>query len=55
MNHTANPPANIVDFEGFDSSIMLCLRGGTLMPIGNFPDSLSQGRGNVSREIGRTC
>ena len=39
---TPNPPANIVGFRGFDSSIMLILRGGFLMPIGNFPGSLSQ-------------
>ena len=39
---TANLPTNIVDFGGFDSSIMLCLRGGILMSMGNFPESLSQ-------------
>ena len=31
---TPNLPTNIVDFRGFDSSIMLCLRGGILRPIG---------------------
>ena len=39
---TPNPPTNIVDFIGFASSIMLCLRGEILMSIGDFPDSLSQ-------------
>ena len=29
-------------FGGFDSSIVLILRGGILMSIGNFPESLSQ-------------
>ena len=53
---TANLPTNIVDFRGFDSSIMLCFRCGILMSIGNFPESLSQAMlvgCNVSREIGR--
>ena len=31
---TPNPPTNIVDFGGFDSSIILNLRGGILMSIG---------------------
>ena len=39
---TPNLPTNIVDFGGFDSSIMLFLRGGILMSIGNFPESLSR-------------
>ena len=39
---TPNPPTNIVGFRGFDSSIILSLRGGILTPIGNFPESLSQ-------------
>ena len=39
---TANLPTNIVDFRGFDSSIILILRGGMLMSLGNFPESLSQ-------------
>ena len=39
---TPNLPTNIVDFGGFDSSIMLFLRGGILMSIGNFPESLTQ-------------
>ena len=40
--HTANSPTNIVDFRGFDSSIMLHLRGGILMSMGNLPEVLSQ-------------
>ena len=39
---TANLPTNIVDFGVFDSSIRLLLRGGILMPIEDFPESLSQ-------------
>ena len=36
-----NLPTNIVDFRGFDSSIIVILRGGILRPIGDFPESLS--------------
>ena len=53
---TANLPTNIVDFRGFDSSMILILRGGILMSIGDFPESLSRAMlvgCNVSREIGR--
>ena len=39
---TPNLPTNIVDFGGFDSSIILILRGGIPRPMGNFPESLSQ-------------
>ena len=40
---TANPRTNIMDFRGFDSIIsLISLRGGILMPIGNFPEDLSQ-------------
>ena len=39
---TANLPTNIVDFGGFDSSIILILRGGIPRPIVNFPEGLSQ-------------
>ena len=46
-----------MDFRGFDPSIILILRGGILMPIGDFPESLSQaivvGIMLVYREIGR--
>ena len=54
---TSNLPTYIVDFRGFDSSIVLILRGGIPRPIGDFPESLSQAMlagCNVSREIGRT-
>ena len=40
--HTANLPTNIMDFRGFDSSIIFILGGGILMSIGDFPESLSQ-------------
>ena len=33
----------ILDFGGFDSSRILILRGGILMSMWNFPESLSQG------------
>ena len=39
---TANPPTNIVDFRGFDSSIILNLRIGILRPKGNFLESLTR-------------
>ena len=39
---TANFRTNIMDFRGFDSSIILIIRGGTLMSIGDFPEDLSQ-------------
>ena len=39
---TADLPTNIVDFRGFDSSIILILRGGILMSMGDFPESLGQ-------------
>ena len=47
----------ILGFRGFDSSIILILRGGIPRPIGDFPESLSQAMlvgCDVSREIGRT-
>ena len=31
-----------MDFRGFDSSVILILRGGILTSIGDFPESLSQ-------------
>ena len=46
--HTANLRTKILDFRGFDSSIILMLRGGILMSTGNFPESLSQ-RNSVGR------
>ena len=43
LSHTTpNLPANIMDFKGFDSSIILILRGGIPRPIGDFPECLSQ-------------
>ena len=55
---TANLRTKILDFRGFDSSIILILRGGILMSMGNSLESLSQaisaGRFEIlSREIGR--
>ena len=52
---TANPPTNIVDFRGLDSSTILMLRGGIPRPKGNFRENLNQAMlgCNVSREIGR--
>ena len=38
--HTANLRTKILNFRGFDSSRILIRRGGILMSIGNFPDSL---------------
>ena len=38
----SNLRTEIMDFGGFDSSRILILRGGILMSIGNFPESLSQ-------------
>ena len=38
---TANLCPKILDLRGFDSSIILILRGGILMSIGNFPKCLS--------------
>ena len=39
---TANLHTKILDLRGFDSSIILILRGGIRMSIGNIPESLSQ-------------
>ena len=39
---TANLRTNILDFRGFDSSIILILWGAILMSIGDFPESLSR-------------
>ena len=39
---TANLRTNIMDFRGFDSSIILSFRAGIPRPIGNSPESLSQ-------------
>ena len=56
LENTPNLPTTIVDFRGFDSNIILILRGGILRPIADFLESLSQTmlvECNVSREIGR--
>ena len=47
--HTANLCTKILDFRGFDSSIILIVRGGILMSIGNLP--LVFESSNLSREI----
>ena len=47
---TANLPTNMVDFGGFDSSIMLILRGGIPRPHGGFP-----GRFDSSNVSGVQC
>ena len=39
---TANLPANIVDFRGFDSSVIIIIGGEHLISTGDFPESLSQ-------------
>ena len=39
---TANLRTKFLDFTGFDSSRMLTLRVGILVPVGDFPESLSQ-------------
>ena len=39
---TPNLPTNMLDFRGFYSSSILNERGGILMSIGNFTESLSQ-------------
>ena len=38
----ANLCTEILDFRGFDSSILWSLRGGVLMSMGNFPEGLSE-------------
>ena len=40
--YTAIFKTKILDFRGFDSSIILSLRGGILRSTGNFPEMLSQ-------------
>ena len=39
---TASLGTKTLDFRGFDSSVILMLRGGLPRPIGDFPESLSQ-------------
>ena len=42
VSGAANFPTNIMDFRGFDSSIMLSLRSGIPRPTGDSPESLTQ-------------
>ena len=42
MRGTANLCTKILDFRGFESSLILTLRGGILMPMGSFPESSSR-------------
>ena len=42
IGHTANLHKHIMDFRGFDSNIILVLRGGFSISIGDFLESLSQ-------------
>ena len=54
---TPNLPTNIVDVGGFDSSIMLFVKGWNSHVHREFPrnvESSNVSRGNVSREIGHT-
>ena len=37
-----NLRTKILDFRGFDSSVILMFSGGSIMSIGNVPESLSQ-------------
>ena len=39
---TVNLRTNIMDFRGFNSNIILILRGGIPVPVENFSESLSQ-------------
>ena len=39
---TPNLPTKILCFRGSDSSIILTVRGGFVMSVGDFPESLSQ-------------
>ena len=60
LRATANLRTNIMDFRGFDSSMILIIRAGIPRPMGNFLESLSQailvgimlvGRLGVSRHV----
>ena len=53
--HTANLRTKVLDFGGFDSSVLLTVKGGLPRPIG-IPgcfESSNLSRDNLSREIGR--
>ena len=43
MTRTANLCTEIMDFRGFDSSMILILRAGIPRPIAKFPEILRQG------------
>ena len=54
ISSTPSLPTNIVDFKGFDSSIILIQRDGIIMFTGDLPESLSQAMlvgCNVSRRL----
>ena len=60
---TANLRTEILDFSGFDSSIILILRGGIPRPMGNIPEfsspgilvgTILAGIFGLSRETGRS-
>ena len=42
FSSTANLRTNIMDFRGFDSNIIIIIRGGIPRPIGNLPECLSR-------------
>ena len=54
-NNTSNLPTSIVDFRGFDSSILLFSRGGVPRPTGNLPESWSQAVLARIMLVGRLC
>ena len=55
---TPNLPTNIMDFRGFDSSIILIVKGWNSQAHGGFPRKFESGNlsmDNLSRETGRTA
>ena len=52
---TANLHTKILDFRGFDSNIILVLRGGILMSIGTIAEVLSQAILVGIISVGRLC
>ena len=52
-SRSPNVGTNIVDFGGFDSSVILILRGGILMSVGDSPESLSQAMSAGIMLVGR--
>ena len=53
--YTANLRTKILDLRGFDLSIISILRGGILMSIRNFPESLGRGITVGISLVGRLC